>query len=443
MNQKPSFKFIGAVSPDKKGIGGCIDKSTEQKSLPGMEKQVINDSKLRRILLFGHDGYKNRGCEAIIRTTVKMLNEEFQTVNTTIASRNAKNDRNLALPNVTGYISHAPQFTKWSLLWFIWQINKRLIHKQVAFQSWIQRNVIDHAVHSDVCLSVGGDNYCYSTPYWLYAINRGIKTAGKKLVLWGASIEPSVINKKMEEDLRLFDLIIVRESITYDTLKDRRINPNVFLHPDPAFTLEKEDVPLPVGWMENNMVGINLSPLILRHEKTPGLVLDSFHRLIEHILLNTSSGIALIPHVTFEKNNDMLVLTKLYQMFKDTGRVVLIDPNLTTMQYKALISYCRFFIGARTHATIAAYSFCVPTLVIGYSVKSRGIAKDLFGDDRLVLPVQNLNEEKQLIDAFEELREREIELRTHLLKIMPGYIVNAGEAMKHVRRLFEKSTNKR
>ena len=49
------------------------------------------------------------------------------------------------------------------------------------------------------------------------------------------------------------------------------------------------------------------------------------------------------------------------------------------------------FIGARTHATIAAYSSCVPTLVVGYSIKARGIAKDLFGtDEGYVLPVQAL-----------------------------------------------------
>ena len=38
-----------------------------------------------------------------------------------------------------------------------------------------------------------------------------------------------------------------------------------------------------------------------------------------------------------------------------------------------------------------AYSSCVPTLVVGYSVKARGIARDIFGtEDRYVLPVQSL-----------------------------------------------------
>ena len=45
-----------------------------------------------------------------------------------------------------------------------------------------------------------------------------------------------------------------------------------------------------------------------------------------------------------------------------------------------MISQCRFFIGSRTHSVIAAYSSGVPTLALGYSIKSKGIAQDIFGE---------------------------------------------------------------
>ena len=62
---------------------------------------------------------------------------------------------------------------------------------------------------------------------------------------------------------------------------------------------------------------------------------------------------------------------------------------------------CSFFVGARTHSTIAAYSSGVPTLVIGYSVKSRGIATDLFGTyENYVLPVQEISEPDAMIRAY-------------------------------------------
>ena len=79
----------------------------------------------------------------------------------------------------------------------------------------------------------------------------------------------------------------------------------------------------------------------------------------------------------------------------------------------------RFFIGARTHATIAAYSTEVPTMVLGYSVKSRGIAKDLFGRERLVLGIKDISDKKKLIDEFNELIRDEKEIRKTLKYRMP------------------------
>ena len=74
------------------------------------------------------------------------------------------------------------------------------------------------------------------------------------------------------------------------------------------------------------------------------------------------------------------------------------------MELKGYIARCRFFIGARTHSTIAAYSSGVPTLVLGYSVKSKGIAKDLFGTyENYVLTVQQLKEYSELGRAFKSI----------------------------------------
>ena len=99
---------------------------------------------------------------------------------------------------------------------------------------------------------------------------------------------------------------------------------------------------------------------------------------MEEILSNTDMRICLIPHVVWEYNNDRKPLISLYKKFKDTNRVILLEDH-NCEELKGFISRCRFFVGARTHATIAAYSTCVPTLVVGYSIKSRGIATDLFG----------------------------------------------------------------
>jgi colanic acid/amylovoran biosynthesis protein len=148
------------------------------------------------------------------------------------------------------------------------------------------------------------------------------------------------------------------------------------------------------------------------------------------------SGVALIPHVTWREDNDLVPLSRIYEVYKHSGRVVLVGGEYRAPQLKYLISRCRLFVGARTHATIAAYSTGVPTLALGYSVKARGIARDLFGDENaLVIPVQGLESDRQLISAFEEFRERESELRVHLSAMMPAYNRRAAEAGAEVSRL--------
>lgn len=89
------------------------------------------------------------------------------------------------------------------------------------------------------------------------------------------------------------------------------------------------------------------------------------------------------------------------------------------------------FIGARTHSTIAAYSQCIPTLVIGYSVKARGIAKDLFGTyDNYVYPVQQIQNENDLIAPLEFLISNKDSIKKHLENIMPEYISKTKEVVE-------------
>ena len=79
----------------------------------------------------------------------------------------------------------------------------------------------------------------------------------------------------------------------------------------------------------------------------------------------------------------------------------------------------RFFIGARTHATIAAYSTLIPTMVLGYSVKSKGIAKDIFGEEKLVLNLKEISDSSKLIEKFQEMVRDEEEVIQTLANNIP------------------------
>jgi len=92
-------------------------------------------------------------------------------------------------------------------------------------------------------------------------------------------------------------------------------------------------------------------------------------------------------------------------------------------ELKGYIARCRFMVVARTHASIAAYSTQVPTLVVGYSVKARGIAKDIFGtEENYVLPVQSLTHENELVKGFQWMMDHEADIKEHYAKMMSNYI---------------------
>jgi len=283
----------------------------------------------------------------------------------------------------------------------------------------------------DVCLSIGGDNYCYGEQPGWYEIDKRVKAQGKKLVLWGCSIGEEDMTPRKLEDLQLFDLILSRESLTYNMLVSKGLK-NVKLCADPAFTMEKEELALPKGWQEGNTLGLNFSPLVWKRNKQSQAAVDE---LIQHILKTTDMTIALTPHVIIQGNNDYEVLSSYYETYKDTGRVVLLPDNLTAIQYKGYIARMRFFIGARTHATIAAYSNYVPTMVLGYSVKSKGIARDIFGEEKLVLGIDEISDSRRLIGKFDEMVGEEAELKNRLKQAIPEIKKMSYKAVNYLSEL--------
>lgn len=364
-----------------------------------------------------HAGSANHGCEAIVRSSINILDSEVE-----LWSRVPNLDTKYGIDKICKISNDDRKIIKRnSLKWILSVIQTKLTGKIDLSIKYQYSNLISSINKSDIYLSIGGDNYCYPGTDVLAAINRNIKKKGAKTVLWGCSVEPSLMkNKSIKADLKSFDLITARESISYQALKE--INCNVVLVSDPAFTLPKIDLPLPNEWKEGKMIGINASPLIIENGKNAETVYEAYKLLIEYIIKETEYNVALIPHVMADGNNDYEVLKKLYNDTEDKDRLVLIEDH-NCMELKGYISRCAFFIGARTHATIAAYSTCVPTLVLGYSVKSRGIAKDLFGDyQNYVLPVQDMNDSSELLNSFKWIMKHEIDIRNHLRKVMPDYI---------------------
>lgn len=384
-----------------------------------------------KIVLYMHAGSGNHGCEAIVNSLCKMLPAPA-----VLVTNRAAEDERYSLKGLCSQITEERSIEKnffvhvWYYLW------RKLFHDPESFMRYRYRAVTGkHAQMLNI--SIGGDNYCYDNMLdRLILANRMFHKQGSRTALFGCSIEPELLQRKeIAEDMRLYDAIVARESITYEALLTVCEKEKVYLCPDPAFLLETQKLPLPQGWIEGRMLGLNISPMIMENESKQGITMENYKALIGHILRTTDLSVALIPHVVWENNDDRKPIAELYRAFEQTGRVIKLE-DASAPQLKGYISRCRMFIGARTHATIAAYSACVPTLVVGYSVKAQGIAKDLFGTaQNYVLPVQKLSEKEDLIGAFEWLKEQEDAMRAQLEKIMPEYQERAAQAERIIRKL--------
>lgn len=378
------------------------------------------------INMYYHGGSANHGCEAIVRSTQQIIDQDL-----TLFSTDPDSDRTYFLDATINLIEDPYKLLKrGSLRWLLAAGYHKLKHTDYLFVRFARDTFFSKINKGDIYLSIGGDNYCYAGNANLGYYNRAIQKKGGKTVLWGCSFEQDDLTPAISEDLARYNLITARESISYTTLK--HVNQNTVLVADPAFILERMDLPLPTGWIEGNMIGINASPLILQCAQDTTIALDAYRCLIQEIIANTDCGIALIPHVVSPQNDDRVPLKLLYDEFCDSGRIIMID-DCNCMELKGYIARCRFFVGARTHATIAAYSSMVPTLVLGYSVKSRGIARDLFGtEENYVLPVQKMTHPGELVSAFKGLLEREDAIRRHLQLNIPAYCQRALDGGKAI-----------
>lgn len=383
------------------------------------------------IILYAHTGSGNHGCEAIVRSTAKLL-ECRPNLFTTGYDEDIRYD----LESIADIRNDTMDpLRKKSAAYMIAATQTKLTGATTLFTHYRRKAFLYNVQKNDLCLSIGGDNYCYAGTEILGDINTLLKRRGAKTVLWGCSIDPEAIKPEMVKDLKRYDLITVRESLTQAALAAVGITKNVRPVADPAFLLGIQETQLPEGFVPGNTIGLNLSPLVLKYTNKKEEVVNCFYALVRHILDVTDCNIALIPHVVKEGNSDNEVLEPIWEKYKDTGRVILV-PDQNCMQLKFIISQCRLFIGARTHATIAAYSTCVPTLAIGYSVKSKGIAKDLFGtEEDYVIPVQGMTDTNALSEGFDWLLEHENDIRRHLGSIMPGYKEKAYNALKALKEL--------
>lgn len=394
---------------------------------------------MKEVLLCNHTGSFNRGCDAIVKSTADLFSKYmFKTI---LAEHHRIEDRSFGIDEFYDVVDYsefntAPFSRCMSLL-------SGKIFKQEYISAYFRQKKIWNRLESCIGLNVGGDTYCYTRADRLPSmmLNNFCFKKEIPLIFWGCSIEnETIVNTETFNDLQKYTYICPRESITRDNLIKAGISSEKILYmADPAFTLIPSAVNLPAFFYINNTVGINLSPLVLEKSISSDLLIDNYCNMINWILSETNMNVALIPHVYRENNfsfGDLAALKEIYDRCPQKNRVIMFSGFYNSKELKYIISKCRFIVTARTHVSIAAYSSLVPTLVIGYSVKAKGIAIDLFGTEKnYVKSVHDIKMTNDMTFSFKWLYENENFVKERLM-------VNVPKCIERIEKTVQTITNK-
>lgn len=410
---------------------------------------------MKRFYLTGQRTFGNRGCEALVRSTVGLLNKHFGRTEILVPSDDIARDKaqwpEASAQGVKFVKAYMPAYTRH---WVHIQRTPLSFIKTAGWPFPMPKWLVEQIDSVDAVLAIGGDNYSldYRIPSLIMGIDKLAMDLGKPVILWGASVGPfekePLFLPAIIKHLGRMNLATVRESVSYSYLKESlRLN-NTFQMADPAFTLSKETVDTSPFWPETSpsgVLGLNISPLIEKYKSNGQNLIKETASFIRHTIESSKMSVLLVPHVTpldgGTHNSDDHYMQALLPELSDLGKKVRIMPHqLNASQIKFVISQLRFFIGARTHATIAALSSCVPTISIAYSVKAIGINKDIWGTNQAVLPTNKLSE-KTLTSSLEWLFENEQMLRSTLARRIPELQSLAESATGRVVQILNERKN--
>lgn len=228
---------------------------------------------------------------------------------------------------------------------------------------------------------------------WIDTIHREARLLSKPYVLLPQTIGPfsdHTVLRHAVRSIRQASFVMARDKASLRYL--REIAPdqkNVGEYVDVAFFLPYMKTPFCKDFVH---VGLNVSALLWHGGYTRdnqfGLTADykkTVQRIIDFFLAQKDVRLHLIAHVVDTERtveNDYAVAFDIWRE-QQSDRLTLAPLFLSPVDAKNYIAGMDFFMGARMHSTIAAFSAGVPVVPMAYSRKFTGLFVDSLGYDHV------------------------------------------------------------
>ena len=202
--------------------------------------------KKQLFILAGNGPYENRGCEAIVRGTVKILRHYYDNPSFVCIShfQNENKFEKQCIEEKDTAIIHKKTniYQKYT---FEGAFRKVLrITKSNRYKDFVYKDMLPYLKDVEAILSIGGDNYSldYGIPKLFTDLDDIALENGINLAIWGASIGPFDKNPEYEKYIinhfSEVTSIFARESATIKYLDKKGITDNVYSIADPAFLMD-------------------------------------------------------------------------------------------------------------------------------------------------------------------------------------------------------------
>jgi colanic acid/amylovoran biosynthesis protein len=367
------------------------------------------------ILIVGHDTFENKGCQALVYTTTRMLKDAFPDALFKVFSWDPEYDLpryNLAdIP--CEFIRHKFNTNEFSPRNRFWLFLNATLKIRTDKGLYAPRYFYDAMKWADLVVVSGGDilaDYGDASVKHYFFPMAVAEALGKPVYVFAQSIsryKNPELQRFCKHWLNRMALITVRERISYEYIRELGLKAPCHQTADPAFTLnacnegrlEKILRQEKISLDGRPLVGFSVSKTVTRwgegnHDLFVQAVAGAIDKLAENY---HRCRFIFVPHVTYRSNpanDDRVVGREIYQKIVRKDRVTLIEGDYSCEELKGIIGRCDLFVGARTHATIASASQLVPTIALAYSTKAFGIMEDVLDRERSVLDVRELTTDR-------------------------------------------------
>lgn len=200
------------------------------------------------------------------------------------------------------------------------------------------------------------------------------------------------------------DVLFAREQQGYDLLTKKYGLKNVRLSCDLVLQNKKIDL-LNVYKKMPDLLSFKVKPrsmAVIPNAKTLRFGREDKMISLYRAIINRMLEGEYFVYLIFHSSEDQKICIRLKELFAEEERVILIQDELSCVEYGQLVKQFDFVIASRYHSIIHAYKEGVPCIVLGWAVKYKELLS-LFGQEKFVFDVRGDIDERNFLTMIAEM----------------------------------------